>query len=597
MNENIGYKGVKLCPLRPLKSTYKHISYGFDTETYDENKGLLCCILRSDTETLVFKNREDFILWCNLQTKKVSLIATNLLFDLSVMLYRPEFKDFSPEVRILWKNGRVICANFGKVEFLDTLNYFQGSVDALGKIVKIPKMEKPKRLGEFPESQEEWDYLFKYCENDALISLRFFQLLEHGANEAGGKLKISIASSSMDVFRRKFLKGKYRTVSLSRLPIMRKAYYGGRTEAITRGNICIDNKKMYLYDVNSLYPAMMLKDMPNPNYERRKKFGDLWKIKDFDGISTVLIKCPESLNLPLLPFRHGEHKKLVFPVGTFKGVFSHVELRKALDFGYQILSIEEQIYYTHNCNPFIDYVKTFYNKRLQHQVEGSPLEIVDKSFLTNLYGKFGEKVEEREEIVHLSTVKVLPENPNIIGNYLRIKKGVDNDLKMPCHCIPIWAIYVTAYGRIHIHKRALEENAVYMDTDSIIIDHMIPDSKELGEFKLERVLDKCVIVRPKMYYYSSKGEDICKVKGLGRSARTVSLSTFEEILKGNKVYFMKMIKFFESLRRLGDIYPNKPILQPKDFDLEDDKRVWSGVFSAETAQTSKPLCILETPNI
>ena len=174
-----------------------------------------------------------------------------------------------------------------------------------------------------------------------------------------------------------------------------KAYYGGRTETLKRGEV----SDLNYYDINSLYPSVMHGCLyPDPNTMRITHKNSRKYIDMYDGVSSVEIHCPDSIKVPLLPYRYDN--KLYFPRGTFKGWYSHVELRKAMDLGYILKHVEKTYYYKESCCPFVDYVSDIYAKRMKYKSEGSVMQLIAKLFLNSLYGKFGQKFEDRDLWIH-----------------------------------------------------------------------------------------------------------------------------------------------------------------------------------------------------
>ena len=93
---------------------------------------------------------------------------------------------------------------------------------------------------------------------------------------------------------------------------------------------------MDYYDYNSLYPSVMLNSYPDPNTLNVTYKNETSYIESFDGISEVEIYSPK-VKYPLLPYRTED--KLLFPYGTFRGYYTHIELREAMLLGYVIKKV------------------------------------------------------------------------------------------------------------------------------------------------------------------------------------------------------------------------------------------------------------------
>jgi len=61
------------------------------------------------------------------------------------------------------------------ITFIDTLNFARLSVEKLGKIVGVPKLDKPSFLGQKPKNKEEEEILKVYNFRDSEISKKFLE--------------------------------------------------------------------------------------------------------------------------------------------------------------------------------------------------------------------------------------------------------------------------------------------------------------------------------------------------------------------------------------------------------------------------------------
>jgi len=215
--------------------------------------------------------------------------------------------------------------------------------------------------------------------------------------------------------------------------------------------------------------------------------------------------------------------------------------------------------------------------------------------LNSLYGKFGQKFTDKEELQPFNlTIEELNKLDNFerIGNFIRIKH---KEKEPNAFCIPIWALYVTAYARLRLYEYLSAHKVVYCDTDSIITKDEIPTSKELGKMKLELVVKRGVIVKPKFYglVYDKDNKEVSsvKIKGLGCMLDELRFRRLLESDSHKEVY-IKFVKFKESLRR--GLVPNETLEVFKEFNLEDNKRVWGHTFSINILQESQPINIAET---
>ena len=433
--------------------------------------------------------------------------------------------------------------------------------------------------------------------------------LQKGINEAGGNLKITIASTSLDVWRRSHLKQNITKENFF-IPNIKdfifQGYYGGRTEVFKRGYL----ENLNYYDINSLYPSVMIQKYPNPSSIMSCSIPTIKNVNNFEGVTKCEVVTPNNLKIPFLPKRIDG--KLKFPLGNFIGVWNNCELRKALNLGYKIRPIK-QIIYTETFNLFESYVETFYNKRLEYKKQKSNMEVVMKLLLNSLSGKFAQKEKQKMTIENLKFMsdekqkKILfsLENHTIKNNYLInvIKSEFDG-----LFSLPILSSYTTSYARIKMYEYINRDDIVYTDTDSVVIKGELPTSKNIGEMKLECKVKSGLFIKPKFYTMNFDKlennkivniQDV-KIKGVNKA----NFKDFNNLIIGKEVKKMKFSKLRESIRR--GIKPNTKIVVPKNLNINDDKREWNKdlliLIQNKKYEDSKPLkiidedCVMRTHN-
>jgi hypothetical protein len=608
----------------------KMLVHGIDIETYDKNmKILMTSIYNDNGYNQVFIRQNKFLYAMKHGTcfRGCILSATNLSFDFFGMFnnHRKEKGQFMTLFRgssLIFAKTRVVDKEFHYnvksryvkiLKFLDTMNFCPISVKNAGELLALPKLDMKENIGIKPKTADEWHSMISYNVRDSEISGKFMKFLRESFEFFGATFKDTVASTAMSLFKNKYLgKRRYFRHDEELLIEIFKSYYGGRCEVLKRGI----TGKMYYYDLNSLYPSVMHDNVfPDPNSVHFTYENNTDKILLYEGCSDVSLVCPR-MRYPLLPVRYEDKtgKKVLFPVGKFKGWYTHVELRKALELGYTITEVRKSIYYTKTCQPFKEYVDDLYNARLKFQKEKNPMEMVCKLLMNSLYGKYGEKFLDRENTIPCDLVdeKFLKENDilEIIGDYARYKQGYSNPAP---HCIPIWASYVTAYGRLKLYDAIVKYGSVYHDTDAILTDKIVPTSDRLGEFKLEMEISQAVLVKPKFYalYGIKKGENVeeVKIKGFsraitqlkiagqminldGRRKKNMNFMEFKRFLANPKAEYDKFVKFKEALRR--QLIPNQVIFMEKWFNIEDDKRIWNTKFELGELQDSNPVMLTIT---
>lgn len=578
--------------LQPLKSkviSHKNF-FAFDVETVTRKNRFLLVSLYGYTEhkeliQKIFYDKEEFVKYLSsfkFFTKKYSwLVSTNLDFDF-YSIFMPKYQaEFKP----LYRDSKLITAEFRNILFIDSLNYAKISVKEQGKIVNIPKMELPDYIKERRNPiKAELKYIEQYCMNDSIITYTFMNYLQSSFKDLGCKLKYTISSTSMDLYKRKYLDTTILQPFKFVINEMRKGYYGGRTEVFKCGLV----KNLYYYDFNSMYPSVMCEEYPNPNFLQLKNNPSIDILK-YEGLSLCEIEHENNLDIPFLPFKDKEGK-LLFPVGKFKGWYSHNELRYSLELGYKIKLIKSY-YYLKNFYPFKSFVENLYPLRIKYKLENNKMEYAIKILLNSLYGKFAQRTET-SNIIHCDKFVLKPsiKEYGLIEDtdFIYYKEDLD---KIPLFVNPILSIYTTAKARIKLYEKFKQfgfENIYYCDTDSIITSKFIPSSLQLGELKLERYIESAVLVKPKFYLIDSE----IKIKGVKEHSQEI----FNKILNGEVINEEQFIKFKTAIRskeeyKKGKLEINEIIEIQKSISIEDNKRIWNKNFNQNEIQISKPLII------
>jgi hypothetical protein len=577
---------------------FKHRLYGFDVETCDGNKNVYLISIFGENYQKSFYNVTDFLNELKNQRlfRNSWLFATNLHFDFFACLWQqsPELRSaFTIQFRgktsdVMYAKTFIVNNKFCKtrergksghsVMFLDTMNFDMSGVEKLGKILGLPKLDKPECVGKCksPKDEKEWEQVRIYNLRDSEISYRYMKFLFAGFQELGATIKVTLASTAMSLFQNKFLKDVIYKMPPEILKWFFDGYYGGRTEAFGRGSLKAlmeeyGTNKMYYYDFNSLYPSVMLgNEYPNPNTMRISNRDTFYYLERYEGMSDVEVICPDNMKYPLLCSRRDDGR-ILFPVGQWRGKYCHNELRQARLLGYKILKVHKSIYFKETMRPFDGYVNTLYAKRLEYQAAKDSREKLVKLLMNSLYGKFGQKFYGRANIVHKMTVtkeEMLAASSisELGGEYLRLG-GIASE-PAP-FCIPIWAAYITSYARMKLHKAMLASNPVYCDTDSLMTLTQMPSSTALGDLKLEQEITDGYVVRSKFYAITDGIEGKCKIKGV---ALRIAYGAFKEFAENPTAKYTKFAKFKESLRR--GFFPNQIIPVEKHLTLEDDKHDW-----------------------
>ena len=156
----------------------------------------------------------------------------------------------------------------------------------------------------------------------------------------------TLPSLAFRIFRTKFLNIKIPVITDKLYDQIVEAYYGGHVDMYIPFNK--DGEKLYIYDVNSLYPHQMVsRELPH-NIKGYFK-GDMFSMPEYvelfnknSGFYKVKINAPEDIMLPILPYKL--NSSTIFPVGTWEGWYFKEELDNASKLGYSFEYLEGYIF-------------------------------------------------------------------------------------------------------------------------------------------------------------------------------------------------------------------------------------------------------------
>jgi hypothetical protein len=483
----------------------------------------------------------------------------------------------------IYIGSRLISFTNGNCTFADSLNIYKASVKEIGRKMGIHKLGMDD--GKYQKSLWPRDKAkdINGCVRDCEI---IWDALHEIFNEAGD-IKITIGSLAMSYYRR-FAQEMY-IQSNENSKYFWSSYYGGRTEMFKQGKT---NAKVI--DVNSLYPYCMKIDFPNPKFLKYEVNIDLKHflqkiLPHYEGCCEVGVSHPV-LFIGLLPYRH--NGKLCFPCGNFSGIYNFNELRFALKNGVKITSIKWTCYAEKMMSPFIKFVDDLSLKKFHANAEGRELdEWKYKYLLNNLYGKFGQRIDEKtiylydfidqydliQKHQHEKTfIKLLPFSNDRIDAFLIVKEK--KKIKIS-YSFPVFPSYITSAGRIILAEKIIsmqKNEPLYCDTDSVfysIDDGTIISSNYLGDWKIEnKIITE--IRNLKDYSYIKGGKEFSRTKGV--PSRSIKIGK-------NKYEFESLVGTKEGLRRNLEI--GTPLKRSKVISGKYNKRV------LETNGETKPVVI------
>jgi DNA polymerase type B, organellar and viral len=393
---------------------------------------------------------------------------------------------------------------------------------------------------------------------------------------------VSTASLSLKIFRTNYLNFNIPVLNNTLDKFIRFSYYGGATDYYKK-----HGKDLYYYDVNSLYPYVMLKNMP---YKPLKWFEDLseTKLEDFFGFALARIECSNNVKLPILPFKSRTlDQKILYPRGVFTEVYFSEELKAAEKLGYKITLLKGQSF--SRAKMFNNYIEDFYLIK-KTSASDSPERFIAKLHLNTLYGIFGKtrdiletkiinikditkylvsRVVETIVEVQLDLVILLLKNSRNVEGLKQLKddyvcSNISSKFKNNATLVKsnvAIASAVTAYARCEMIKYKCTEgiNVYYSDTDSIVTDKPLPTTTELGGLKNEMLkhgvekISEAYFIGPKEYalkIINKKGEEKIFTTFAGVKKDSLTWNQILQIVKGEEVIVKSYNRFYRSFQAL-----------------------------------------------
>lgn len=478
-----------------------------------------------------FETISEFWDWVETRTRKKTrlyIFSHNGAFDLPVMHAFTELPKRgwkltgaiadAPPLVLTWKRDGMT------IRFVDTLNIWRMSLDAIGESIGIPKLEFPG----YEAPQDVWE---SYGKRDVEVirkaCLSWFDFIRD--NDLGG-FAVTLASQSFNAYRHRFMPVDIFIDDRDKeTGIARSAYFGGRTEAFFIGS---KSGTFYYIDINSMYPSVMLEEEYPHKLLGSYLRPSTKEIADWSENYAVIAECTIETDQPCYPaIRDG---KLIFPVGRFRCNLPGPEFKLALNHGHIVNTSRIVLY--EKAALFSDYIEFMYEHRLKAKRRGDTVNTwLYKIMMNSLYGKFGQRGRQWD-IVGEDTpdnIEVWQELDADTGEVRNLRSfgGIIQELKLEDEgrdSFPAIAAYVTSYARLKLWEAieaAGQRNCFYCDTDSLVVNqtgynrlkHLI-DPDQLGAWALEKTLSHITIHGPKDYIF----DDEQKVKGVRKNAEWLS---------------------------------------------------------------------------
>jgi hypothetical protein len=428
-----------------------------------------------------------------------------------------------------------------RISFKDFFRFFPQRLSKLTKLFNTEhgKLENTVDFenGEVfdPQNSDHMMYLEHDCRGLYEVIEKFSELLwEHYGVPVGW----TAPGTAMNAWQKTIPKDHaYYKLCKTKRDFFREGYYGGMVQVrysefpksfngIPQENIHAD-----YYDVNSMYPAQMLKGVPCGTPSRTKQYEP-----GKPGFYRVRAHVPDTA-FPMIPYRDKTGTK--WPIGIFETVLTSLEIefgqKQGITFdiqdGYVFPGIEQ---------PFDKFIQKCRELRLKYRK--TPLEMLAKLMQNSLYGKFGSSETTRA----LYFGKKAPESSRF---FLDIETGmiidgayeVEENLDVG-YLQPHWAAWITANARICLSEQIIKlgERFVYCDTDSLTVisnGWTTPpfelSETEYGAYKHEGRIEEWYCAGPKTYAARFGADWSCKAKGV--HTQKVTWRMVQKASRGEKI--------------------------------------------------------------
>lgn len=494
----------------------------------------------------VFHTHKEMKDWCLSARNKFKYIyAHNAEFDFTVLF---DNIILHLDNSALFVGSTFVQAKANDKIFGNSLCILKSTVEKLGKNLGMEKGKIDEKFirGDKKITVTEED--IKYCTRDCEIVYVYLEKVFSFTK----KIKPTIASCAMEIFRKEFLKRKFIKNPLNEK--FRHSYYGGRVECFRFGKI----KPIYYYDVNSLYPYVCTK-MFFPDFNKMKQgkkctvqHFEKFILNNYEGAALVTVEHKQNF-VGVLPFR--KNSEIIFPYGVFSSWYNFNELRFALKTGLvKIKNVKEFVYAPRIIfTELREYMLYFYH--LKENTTGAD-QLIYKFLLNSLTGKFAQK-QYGEKTYFLNYEDALQyANSFYSGQVIEIHHYSEerNDCMVEVFDkrrtdaitwnIPTISAYITSEARIVMCEKLLKyQNEIcYTDTDSLVLTKPLPkkflSENILGMFKKEGNTE--IEIRGNKHYTSKiNGKRVDHIKGVSKNYKR----------RGKNYTFKKMVKTKESINR------------------------------------------------
>ncbi len=552
-----------------------------DIETYDDTDVLVpycICLLLKEEEIIIYKKTvgenliETMLNLFEEREMKETIYVHNLTFDGILIIENIKKKiNFNA---VLFKSSIYelnIWSKKFKIKFKCSLKLFPLPLKKIGKLLNkehekldfphdfINKNNFNNYIGEHPIFKEikQWDLkkeCIRYCIRDCKIVREMLRIIFDEKQIKKEMKARSISGLSLEVFKENFNKLNLETkLEKKNDKIIREAYFGGRCEIFGNAK---EDEKIFHFDFTGMYSQIMKEEFCFGKIKIIKEVKNKEQIKE--GFYDVTIISKE-MHIPVLPFRN-EDGRLLFPNGSWRGLYWYEELNLFIEEGGIIKEIHKIIQFEKKGKPFVEFVEYFRELRIKSEFDN----IFWKLFVNSIYGRMGmeennikteivdqykyKKIELKKEII-----KEVIINKIIVVTYLNEnnKKEIDSNVSI--------AAAITSKARIKLYKAYKEViknggRLLYSDTDSIFAAYKRNVIGEThgeifwDESKKDTVVEKAIFAIPKGYAIKLKNDSTVKIKGFKKDS--ITFEEFENTFKNKKELITKETHLYKTKFKL-----------------------------------------------
>ena len=555
---------------KPIKTIRTYNFVAMDVENDPETGAFICAALFGDIKNShgvvkrideYFTNQSDLFIFLESIQKNNKNTACKLVFF--NMGYDYWFNiDITNDSKLLVSSSRFISGELQNgIKMMDIANHVDGTLEDW-----IGYLSLNENLGIYKADLSDLKLRVQMDTKATFYMTMYIQ--DFYTKVLGIPLSLTVASGARRTFAQHFFKDFW-TRDNEKIDVLeRMSYRGGRTEVFKRGDSTV-----FSYDVNSMYLSVMRDEVfPDPNSAKLHEFPTRLPPKG-QYIAACTVHVPKQFIPPLPYFK----EKLIFPTGTFSGVWCSPELDYAIkECGVTVLAIEWVL--TYKSKPYFkDFANFVWETRTKFKLQKNKgMDMMTKKIGNSLYGSFGQRNKIMDYIGKSKDCTLtLEEGDKVVLSmidgveYMSVSNSAKEDSSHTFPCVPS---FITSYARLKLLKRLKEDEnkSIYCDTDCVkSTSDLGGNTSDLGGWGFEPTKSgDFYFIRPKLYGRVGN-ETPEKMKGIPKTAQLI-----ENDAQHFKFEFRKPNRMRESIKR--GLMPNQWSLHTKTVSKEDDKRIWHG---------------------